>query len=80
MMTSDSAVKTGESPRLPEREEDLRCLICEKVVTDGITIRGRRICSECERDLVDLPVEDPAYDGYLARIKALWPNLPENGH
>ncbi|MCL4517309.1 MAG: sigma factor G inhibitor Gin [Firmicutes bacterium] len=53
------------------------CLICGRIEPEGITLLGRRICSGCEKLLVDLPVEDPDYDRYLAKLKSLWPDLSE---
>lgn len=58
------------------------CIFCGQTTEEGIHLRGRLICSECERKLVNTKVDEPAYQDYKQRLKIIWHNnLPKtNSH
>ncbi len=53
-------------------EQTHRCIFCGNITIDGIQLRGRLICSECEQELINTQVDEPAYQSYKQGIKAIW--------
>lgn len=45
------------------------CAICRKPSGDGVSIFGKLICSECEKTMVNLDINDGGYDEYKDLIK-----------
>lgn len=33
---------------------------------------GRRICQDCEKKIVSVTVDDPAYEIYVEKLKEIW--------
>lgn len=54
-----------------------RCIFCGQITEDGIHLRGRLICSRCEKKLVNTGVDEPAYQSYKQGIKTIWDNIPK---
>jgi uncharacterized protein (DUF983 family) len=57
------------------RKARFHCFMCGKPKSKGTFIRHGFLCDQCELELVKADVADPAYDGYIARVKTLWPAL-----
>lgn len=49
--------------------EKKSCIICRKPLNDGIMIKGRRICYECEKRLIKEDVNTDFYEYFKDRIK-----------
>lgn len=47
------------------------CFICADQEIDGIKIKQRSICSDCEEKLIEIFPSDSEYDKYLNKIKSL---------
>ncbi|CAM2903540.1 sigma factor G inhibitor Gin [Hathewaya histolytica] len=45
------------------------CIICRKPLNDGIMIKGRRICSDCEARLIKEDINTDFYEYFKDRIK-----------
>lgn len=56
-----------------------RCIFCEEVHTEGIHLRGKFICSKCENELLNTPVDEPAYQNYKEGLKIIWTDQ-RSGH
>lgn len=54
---------------------DSRCLICGRVVGDGLRIRGETICGRCEAELVNAQVGTPRYAQFVRRLRRIWPEM-----
>jgi hypothetical protein len=50
-----------------------RCLLCGRIATTGLSIRGRRICPDCEAKLVQSKAGTPGYEQYVRKLRTLWP-------
>lgn len=53
------------------------CIICDREGADGIVLRGKLICGECEREIINTRIFSARYDYYLGRLKQIWE--PEAG-
>ena len=53
-------------------EEGSRCLVCGRLTTGGLDIRGRRICPRCERILCTVDPSNPRYRYYMRVLGGLW--------
>lgn len=53
-------------------QEESKCMICGNLHMEGIRIRGKLICSACEKELVGIQVDEPLYDDYKERVKSIW--------
>lgn len=49
--------------------EDQKCIICRKTFRNGININGVKICSTCEKRLINIEVDTDFYDYYKECIK-----------
>ncbi|PJI08061.1 MULTISPECIES: sigma factor G inhibitor Gin [Clostridium] len=45
------------------------CIICRKPLKDGIIIKGKGICKNCEKRLINLECGNDFYEYYKNRIK-----------
>lgn len=69
-------VPAREAVRLDDIDRK-RCIICEKKNAEGIILRGKLICEECEREIINAGILSSRYDFYLERLKQIWE--PEAG-
>lgn len=55
-------------------ENKSSCILCGQMDETGIYLWGKMICSDCETQILNLRIEDPTYECYKDRIKAIWGN------
>ncbi|HUW65864.1 MAG TPA: sigma factor G inhibitor Gin [Spirochaetia bacterium] len=48
-----------------------KCLMCRQSFVRGISIRGHLLCTGCERRLLNLTCDDPAYDSFRLGLKPM---------
>ena len=48
-----------------------RCIICGRENTVGLSIMGRAICQECEKNIISSDANDHQYDGFISRLRDL---------
>jgi hypothetical protein len=48
-----------------------KCVICKEYSGNGISILSGFICSECEKTLVNMNINDDRYDSYKDMIKEI---------
>ncbi|HBX24021.1 MAG TPA: sigma-G inhibitor, Gin [Desulfotomaculum sp.] len=50
------------------------CVICGgcSELATGLVIRGYYICSCCEETIINLRLDDPAYEIYRSGLKRIW--------
>ncbi|MDD4239388.1 MAG: sigma factor G inhibitor Gin [Desulfotomaculaceae bacterium] len=56
------------------------CIICLHTQFneyEGLLVKGRHICHECERRIIVLNSDDPDYDYYKWGLKKIW-DCPTN--
>lgn len=52
--------------------EEKWCIICGETRTEGVVVRRKFICQDCERKIVGTAVLDERYDQLVSRLKQLW--------
>ena len=57
-----------------ENEENL-CYICRKEKDNGIIIGKSLICRDCEKEIINIDIENIEYDFYKNKIKGAFLNL-----
>lgn len=45
------------------------CIICKKPLNDGIMIKGRRICCECELKMIRAQIDTDFYEYFKEKIR-----------
>ena len=53
-------------------ENKSSCIFCGQVNEAGIYLWDKMICSNCVTQLLKLQIEDPTYEYYKDKIKAIW--------
>lgn len=53
-------------------QNEKRCIFCEELHPEGILLRGKFICSQCENELLNTQVDEPAYQTYKEGLKLIW--------
>ncbi|NQS75705.1 MAG: sigma-G inhibitor, Gin [Peptococcaceae bacterium] len=50
------------------------CILCRRFCSAGpsIYVQGCRICQDCEKKIVSVTVDDPAYEIYVEKLKEIW--------
>ncbi|TEB08489.1 Inhibitor of sigma-G Gin [Pelotomaculum schinkii] len=51
------------------------CILCRRpqlTAFEGLMVKGRYICNECERRIIVLDRGDPDYDYYKWGLKKIW--------
>jgi len=48
------------------------CLVCGELAIEGTVILGRRLCSECEKAIMNLDACDGDYDFFVAKFREAW--------
>lgn len=54
-----------------------RCIFCDELHMEGIHLRGKFICSKCEKELLEIQVDEPEYDVYKEGLKVIWVDQTE---
>lgn len=52
--------------------KDRRCIICGQLHIDGIRIRGKLICTLCEKDIITTEVDEKSYQDLQEEVKTIW--------
>ncbi|GGE22081.1 carnitine-CoA ligase [Marinithermofilum abyssi] len=50
----------------------IRCIVCEKPRTNGISVLDEFICEHCEREIVQTDVEDRKYPHFVFQLRKIW--------
>ena len=68
-----------ESSLLAEKRKGILlpvCMICEQTpfrgIAGGILVSGRFLCTRCEREIVNIQVDDSRYAHLREKLKKLW--------
>lgn len=57
------------------RNEENICYICRKEKDNGIMIGKSLICRDCEKEIINIDIENIEYDFYRNKIKGAFLNL-----
>jgi len=49
------------------------CIVCEEVISEGLTIERKHICSACETNMIHTAVHKQKYKYYMQKLKKLQP-------
>ncbi len=58
--------------KLLEKENQIRCIVCDKLQLEGIVVLDEFICDQCEREMVQTHVEDEKYPYFVFRMRKIW--------
>ncbi|HWJ02568.1 MAG TPA: sigma factor G inhibitor Gin [Verrucomicrobiae bacterium] len=52
------------------------CIICGETpllgIADGVVLRGKFLCADCEKEILDLDVESNDYEEVVEKLKSIW--------
>lgn len=51
--------------------ENKVCFLCGKKEGSGIILKGEKICSKCECELINISVLNPKYDDLKNKVKEI---------
>lgn len=68
----DEKIEKGGS--ILEKNDRIRCIVCNEWHEQGIGVLDGFICEACEQEIVKTDVKDQKYPHFVTRLKLLWMN------
>ncbi|SMO81882.1 sigma factor G inhibitor Gin [Melghirimyces algeriensis] len=57
---------------MQQRNDRIRCIVCNEWQEDGIEVLDEFICESCEQEIVKTDVKDQKYPYFVTRLRNLW--------